>query len=222
MYESEEKMNHSEREKAARELMFSLSLYYEDDDLYQKLENIFFSLKIQQSIPRVLFEAGFLTGWCWMVQSALEINPKLLPEKETTVRTLLQRINDKEYEIRVKDTEITKSEDEVAWQEWRMEGIERGLYEWDVFPTYFFSSIHPTSPTSAVVRSNITAKEKESSINYICKNDYQTIPYCLEDRVTSSVDSLFRFSYRARFSSPLPEEIIKALQASQRYNQPRK
>ncbi|MBI2102246.1 hypothetical protein HYT55_00260 [Candidatus Woesearchaeota archaeon] len=216
-------MDHNEGTNLTESLNQTLALYYGNDNLYNLLRRDPSFGEVKDSMTRVLFESGFIFGERWMIEAALDLDQTIAPEPETTLTTIHTHLRHGELVPCYNEVRLLKTQDQVAWQTWRLEGVRERVYQPGQFPTYEGLSIYPLDPRRAVIHSNVeelgakvvTYTEKQLDTGREVTVEY---PFTFDRSILCSVDSPYRFVHRAVFSRPLPDALIDILQKREKAN----
>ena len=158
---------------------------------------------LMSSFPRIAFDLGFYVGKIELIISARAIYPAIEPSKDCTITTL-----EKDGESFISEN-ITyhKTEDEVNWQKWRLDGILTGCFQKKRFPTYQDSILRELNTNLAYNYSNVNSPlGSKSSISL----PEQIIPFKIIDRQLLTHNEDFRFKYIVECieTKVLLEEIV--------------
>ncbi len=95
--------------------------------------------RLEQSYPRVLYEASFLTGNRDWYNQALTRDHRLLPQEQSCVTTVkIEKNKDNRHVVHIPEpTAFAKEPEYISWQRWRSTGLNSERYPHLEFPTFF-------------------------------------------------------------------------------------
>ena len=93
--------------------------------------------RIENDLPKVLFEYAMAIGDTKLLQSVVDRNSKRMYTHDVEVAMLIKNGSRAEPILATR----TRKQDEIDWMKWRVEGIVRGQYNKPSFPAYCDSEI---------------------------------------------------------------------------------
>ena len=159
---------------------------------------------LREEFPRALFEKGFLSGERSYIESALEINPDLQPEKKTDLHVILP-VKGRRTSLEVAAIRYEKSDSEISWQRWRLPSIDDDSLKDETFPPHNGLLLYNVSEIGGTLRSNVY-KSRGENMTYQFQD--KTGRSILVELVIGQVVALPQpFNYRFRYSTYFAEQL---------------
>ncbi len=195
------------------------TLFYNAIDLYCDHRDTLFKHQdeeavtlLRDSFPRTLYELSFLDGQRAWLEHATTMDPNLRPEEESEL-TFILNIDREKDSLSMGTIQYPKLEDEVSWQQWRLDSFDWEEYKQRSFPPYLKSGFINATTTKGTLRSNVSMEiEEEAQYRLQRGKTVYTFPFQVEELRTLSPSSGYRWEYAVRFPKPLPGSLAQRLQ----------
>ncbi len=174
-------------------------------DLLKRLEN---------SYPRVLYEASFLTGDRNWYDQALSRDPSLSPEERSCVTTAkIEKNKENRHEVHIHEpTTFVKEPEYISWQRWRSTSLNNEHYPHPEFPTFFERVFVYINEGMGKLRANNQLKISATGELKVAIDDIpHRISYLILNQTALPNICGHRYEYELLFDQLVPEDVAEQI-----------